>query len=177
MALPQSFIATLVCHSQIMKASIAQKNKFCLQVLPIKSSVSLDLERRSLSTCPEHIPQSAHLNVSAPLIFYTPGFNFYIYIIVSIILCSPVLPHPHHFPYKLSMARWTWLNRMKQLEGEKVPKSQPARMHQKNSQRTNKCKGTLCFRTSGGYMPLQPRKALGDHIAQCFLCSHPPPLR
>lgn len=69
---------TLVCHSQIMEASIAWKNKFYLQVLPIKSSVSLDLETKSLSICPEHILQNAQLNVSTPLIFYALGFSFYI---------------------------------------------------------------------------------------------------
>lgn len=123
MALPQSFTAHFSLPLTNYEASIAWKNKFCLQVLPIKSSVSLDLERKSLSICPEHILQSTQLNVSAPLIFYAPGFSFYIYIIASTILCSPVHPHPHHSPYKSSMARWTWLNRIKQLEGGKNTQS------------------------------------------------------
>lgn len=84
---------TLVCHSQIMRASIAWKNKFCLQAMPIKSSISLDQERRSLSVYPECIPQSTQLNNSVPLIFYALGAIFYIHIIVSIILCSALVPH------------------------------------------------------------------------------------
>lgn len=84
---------TLVCHSQIMRASVAWKNKFYLQVLPIKSPISLDLERKSMSVYPEYILQSTQLNDSAPLIFYALGSSFYIHTIVSIILCSPVLPH------------------------------------------------------------------------------------
>lgn len=87
--------STLVCHSQIMRASIAWKNKFCLQAMPIKSSVSLDQERKSLSVYPECIPQSTQLNDSVPLIFYALAASFYIHIIVSIILCSPLVPHTH----------------------------------------------------------------------------------
>lgn len=162
-----------------MKASIARKNKFCLQVQPIKSSVSLDLERKSLSICPKHIQQSTQLNVSAPLIFYDLEFSFNIYIIISIILCSPLHPHPHHSPYKLSMAWWTWLNRIKQLEGKKIPKSKYLQVcTKKKSQRTNKCKGIMHFRKSQGCRSLQARRVFGGHVvAQRFPCCHPPSLR
>lgn len=65
-----------------MRASIAWKNKFCPQVLPIKSLIWLDQE--VLSVYPEHILQSTWLNSSAPLTFYTLGGNFYIHNIVAI---------------------------------------------------------------------------------------------
>lgn len=60
--------------------------------MPIKSSISLDQERKSFSVYPECIPQSTQLNDSVPLIFYALGASFYIHIFVSIILCSPLVP-------------------------------------------------------------------------------------
>lgn len=60
--------------------------------MPIKSSISLDQERKSFSVYPECIPQSTQLNDSVPLIFYALGDSFYIHIFVSIILCSPLVP-------------------------------------------------------------------------------------
>lgn len=162
----------------MMKASTAWKNKFCLQVLPTKSSVSLHLERKSLSIGPEHILQSAQLNVSAPLIFYALGISFYIYIIISIILSSPVLPHLHHFPLQIKHGQ---MNPIEQNErtGEGVGNIQITayKNAQKKSQRTNKCKGTMCFRKSQGYMSLQARRVFRGHIAQCFPRSHPTSLR
>lgn len=65
------------------------------------------------------------------------------------------------------------MNLTEQNKRGKIPKSQPARMHQKNSQRTYKCKGTPRFRKSQGYISLQARGVFGGHIAQCFQCSHP----
>lgn len=167
---------TLVCHSQIMGASIAWKNKFCLPVLPIKSSVSLGVERKSLSVYPEHILQSTQLNDSAPLIFYALGASFNIHIMVSIILCSSVPPHTHT-PYNWSMARWTWLNRIKPLERNQGKKRKGPNHslqkcnEKKHAQRTTKYKDSKHFRQTQGYMLLQGETVLEGHMAWCFVFS------
>lgn len=48
-------------------------------------------------------------------------------------------------------------------------------MHQKkNPEKTSKCKDTMHFRRSQGYMLMLARRVLVGRIAWCFLCSHPP---